>query len=983
MNDYKTAIKFCKNGRDYEIDLTGAVQSEQIVNSTDDGLRSDVNTMLTKEFSDVELGYLNNPHLKPLNRKMHGERIEGVFCVNNLPLYECEFFVKNILKKYENDRWCISLKLEINRSLYSWVEKSKSCRICDLFDEEFTITYENLQDNFSNYPYTNGNDPFYFAPINNGQRDENGCVRIDEFIPVFYVLPILQRGFKKLDRSFKSEFLETKGRNLATWLIDPTFYEGGIIQNDDNEILAYLEDDVTFSNTTTGSQTVIFENDSVNGGKNLGAYSNTSGQFTMNGNGVVAYQVCLTFCQSPTSTPPLDPSVIQVNLIKNKSTTPELIEFDAVSTNNLANVADYEICLSGSVNLSDGETLEVCVDVEVIGLTYEIIMKSGFFDIQSTAITNQSSTVNIKDFIDPSYTLFDFVKGLKFEFFAEFTEGRTPKEVCFEPKYTTKIWQDGQELTCKGIFDLTKVIDLTKYADYKKQVNYEVARKTGLDTYSVTYCMKADSNDSGLETFEKNRGYALLSNQVIINNDATLKEVEKCNPFFAATLMGFDKSMNQNGTPNATPIMWNGDDVNISEQNRTYNHAFSPDKTYRFCPRLFWIGGLVDGEISILDEDGNKQDSAQYPYIYSYDITNTGNQSIGFGAENHFCNSLAFRDIELKELMQSSQVKVPLNLSLYDLNFLRNKRGNLFCLDHHNGVFRLDLLIVSFVNCPAAEAHLVNHSFLPDCCYTQQYTPNCDAIGISINYTKTNDQICIIANGVGDITYSNDNITFIDARAFCVDANSATVYIQQEFELCPTKVYEIIIEDCEIVSETELSNICGNCFTEFEFNGDPTDTNINPLGTDLALWNAQFGGGVDYTDIEVVGNSIRLCGGQNLDIGTRVFENFDNLVSVNDQCGILNEIGFRAFAECDNLVSFESPTAQLINQAAFANCPNISFICISNSNPIGIDLTNNNNFFGANSSSLTIKINPAFSLTAPTGDGDLDYHLSNGGTLIY
>jgi len=125
-----------------------------------------------------------------------------------------------------------------------------------------------------------------------------------------------------------------------------------------------------------------------------------------------------------------------------------------------------------------------------------------------------------------------------------------------------------------------------------------------------------------------------------------------------------------------------------------------------------------------------------------------------------------------------------------------------------------------------------------------------------------------------------------------------SVELSEDGSLCVSLDNADVFDSASATSldgEVDGTNVCFQLGICFIFNGDPTNTGINPLGANLASWNSKFQNGTPYTGLVVDGNTILLMGGSDLSIRANAFNRYQdarwlNLVAVDDKVGSVSNM---------------------------------------------------------------------------------------------
>jgi hypothetical protein len=105
--------------------------------------------------------------------------------------------------------------------------------------------------------------------------------------------------------------------------------------------------------------------------------------------------------------------------------------------------------------------------------------------------------------------------------------------------------------------------------------------------------------------------------------------------------------------------------------------------------------------------------------------------------------------------------------------------------------------------------------------------------------------------------------------------------------------------------------------------------NANTLvgnASNVSDWNIFFDlptYGTPFTSVNVVGNEVRLFGGENIIMKQRLFKNNQNLLIVNDTSGCAIELEFEVFSGGkvgNNITSINLPSVMIVDYETFYNC---------------------------------------------------------------
>ena len=880
----KYTLCITKNGKTKEIAVN--TSSLLINNDAEDLFVADTNVgteaILTKE----QLSFLGNPHLQPLNRCYFEQSFNAISKINGEKYKELTLTIDGVTRRKDGTA---KLKLyQVNPTL-QWLEEMEDCFLCELDYGSFTWTSQNIINHLNSaYPYSTS--PFYFSMINYGQRIENNCFYVTEFEPVFYIEAILNRGFKKLGFRLVSEFLEKYGKYLVVNMPNCRLFEK---TTDVNAYTTQSEFVSVGFGVEENSTTVIFDTQQTANGN----YDPTTGIYTAGVTGNYVFDFCVYIQQQ-------DLTAMNIEFIKNKGTVDEEIVWGA----------NYDFCAVLDIPLLAGDQLCLIATGftnELSAGSFQILEDSVFFVETYDGIVD-GQPYDMSRFIDCDLTLGGLLRGIAKEFNLVAIEGETSNQIRLEPKYTTEIIDPitGEVLECKGIYELDKSLDITDLLS-GEDIKYTTNTRNKNKTRSITYCYKEDENDTLVEQFKETNGYQFLSNRVILNTKGKTDK-ECCNEFFAPTKMIYDTSV---GQTILVPAMWNSSNP-ISEV-FFYSRNQQPSRSYKFCPRLFINYGMqpVLGSSGYgLCSDTGVSEQTQYPLIASYNPQQPNNEIIGYGLANYPQGNYKYYDTDIKEQMQSLPISLSISPTVKDFKTIIAKRNNYFTLgkQFNNTPFRLSQLNFDIKTCNKGTIKLMPHYFKNDICYEQQYEINCDEVAANfvVRFNEDATQFCVSAYGMGTIESSFDGVTYTANNTICVPTTPLPIslYFRQIYLDCPVVEKTVTIYDefgnytfGEVPVLPPCETGCNGCAIEVEF-ADPTNTPMYDADdcTHLANWQTRFEAnslGLPFeniTGVQIVGNIVRLCGGDNLKVVNSAFRDY-GIISFVDNCDGIVEFGGFAF----------------------------------------------------------------------------------------
>jgi len=122
-----------------------------------------------------------------------------------------------------------NFEIQLIRATDFWLKKAKDLYLTDLDLGTFTFTVANIEANWDNWKYDDGDDYYLFPPIHYGKGPdpETNFIYPAEYIrPLLSILGVLQEGFCNMGYDFRSPVLETDwGRRLWFYGLAKDFYD--------------------------------------------------------------------------------------------------------------------------------------------------------------------------------------------------------------------------------------------------------------------------------------------------------------------------------------------------------------------------------------------------------------------------------------------------------------------------------------------------------------------------------------------------------------------------------------------------------------------------------------------------------------------------------------------------------------------------------------------------------------------------------------